>query len=160
MRLARFLLLGGVASVVLTLVVASAAVLAVNGGTLAVFTFPAQAHPSPTPKGTPPACRDDHDGPDHDRDDRDDRGNRGNRFQPSAGTPYPAGALGVASAAATARELASSKAGGRDCRDGRDGRGDAPRPRPERFVAPTPASTPRASTGGGGRFLGPPKPSY
>lgn len=80
MRRARTLVLGGVAAVLLSMAIASAAVLSVSGGTLAVFTIPATGVAAveacghgkgpkfPPPKGHAPS-RDDECCP-----QRDDRG--------------------------------------------------------------------------------------
>ena len=139
MRQPRVLLLAVVASVLAGLGVASAAVLAVNGGTLAVYTFAVKLAPTPpvlkggAPRCEPPVAQ--------------------VRFTDATPAAYPPGALGSASAAAarTASDLQAA-ANPQACPPGPPGP-------PARFVEPQLRPSPGTPTpvpSGGGRFLGPP----
>ncbi len=152
MRRARTLLLGGLAAVLVSMAMASATVLSVSGGTLAVFTFPVdltppvqQCGPARGPKFPPPhgqgPARDAHCCP-----ERDDDGRPWDSSRPGAGrfmqATVPAGFQAVP-VSATAR---AGGAGGNpiplDCaRREADWRSDRPSGAPR--AAATPVATPR-----------------
>lgn len=139
----RALVLIVLGSVLAGLVVASAAVLTVNAGTLAVYTFSVKL------TATPPRCDDDED----DRKPQEDR----RRFSSATATAYSPGALGTTSATPPRTNGTPGASDGKQQGCDREGsRG----PRPPRFQGPSlgaPATTPTAfPVPSGPRFRGPP----